>query len=131
MPEGIQAAGNVSPKRIVKISGNNKVVQASAATDKMFGIAGQRTRYAEITGLSLNDGYHAVSGENCEVFQVGETAPLVAGGAVVAGDRITSDASGKGIATTTDKDSIVGQAVNGAASGEEFMCRINPGTVSV
>lgn len=130
MPEGIQAGGNISPKRVVRLNstaGNNKVTQATAATAPLYGISGQSTRYAEITGLSLNDGYHAVSGENCKVHGVGEFAPATAGGTITAGALLTADSEGKVIATTTDGNFIIGDAMHGCSAGEDCVVRIRPG----
>lgn len=130
MPEGIQAGGSIKPKRIIRLTtaGDNKVVQASAATAPMFGISGQGTRYAEITGLSLNDGYHAKDGENCRVFGVGDVAPLIAGsGGTTVGATITSDGDGAGIVTTTDGHYYIGHAMQAVDEGEAFECRVLPG----
>jgi hypothetical protein len=130
MPEGLQAGGNISPKRIVRLSsaaGSNKVTQAAAATTPFYGISGQGTRWAAIEGTSLNDGYHAISGENCKVFVIGDAAPLNLGGTVNAGDLITSNGSGQGIATTTDANFVIGTALQSGVSGEDIMVRIQPG----
>src|SRR5262245_9360088 len=128
MAEGLQAGGNIKPKRIVRLTNaaDNTVVQASAATAMMYGVSGQGTRYTEITGLSLNDGFHAIVGENVKVFGAGEVAPLKAGATVVRGDRITSDSDGRGIPTTTDGHYVIGEALQSAATNEDFEVRILP-----
>jgi hypothetical protein len=131
MPEGLQAGGNITPKSIVRLSasaGDNVVIQAAAATAPLLGIAGQGTRYAEITGLALNDGYAAVQGQNVLVFRVGECAPVIAGaGGLNAGDLVTSDANGNGVTATTDGQFTVGTSLQTVPQGAAAEIQIQPG----
>lgn len=45
---------------------------------------------------------------------------VVAGGAITAGARVTSDANGNAVAATTAGDAVIGVALTGAASGDVF-----------
>lgn len=81
------------------------VAQATAATDKITGIAQTKADGAE---------------ESIEVAGPGGGAKLRLGGTVTAGDLLTSDASGRGIATTTannragavaDEDGVEGDII--------------------
>lgn len=60
----------------------------------------------------------------------GSIVKVKSGGAISAGDRITSDSAGKGVATTTDKQHYAGIAIENAASGDIFMMKVTPGMVS-
>lgn len=59
----------------------------------------------------------------------GGVGRVVAGNTVAIGDKITSNGSGQGIATTTTGNFIVGWARSGAASGQVFDCRVEPGVL--
>jgi hypothetical protein len=132
MPEGIQAGGTIQPKRVVRLNssaGNNRVTQAAAATAPLYGISGQGPRLTvAVVGVSSTDaGAHALSGENCKVYGMGEFAPATAGGTITAGALLTSDANGKVVATTTDGNFIIGDAMHGCAAEEDCLVRIRPG----
>lgn len=113
----MKSGGNISPSRFVKqdTSADNQVTQAGAG-DKIFGIsqAGvRRTPYS-----SLDDGYCAISGEDVEVFGIAEKAVLLEiGGTVTRGDRLKSDANGKGVTTTSTGDEIGAVALVSGTSG--------------
>lgn len=63
------------------------------------------------------------SGEQTDIRFLG-TSKVKAGGTVSAGDWVTADSAGKAVATTTDKDFIVGQALEAAVSGDIFEIRL-------
>lgn len=94
------ANGNILPSSFVKIdttAAMPSVVQASAATDILIGVAKESTDQPPIPQLSGTQ-YAAVAGENCRVYQVGDSCLMTAGsGGWTAGDRLTSDASGNAI----------------------------------
>jgi hypothetical protein len=147
---GFQAAGNITPKSIVILqttavaappagtpaNAGFQVILASGTTVRPVGISKQWTRWNQLQSpapapslANLNDTYHAVAGENCGVFLVGESGPLIAGaGGVTAGDNVTSDANGHGVTAVTGNE-CVGQAMETAAAGCEFPCLVNPGTM--
>jgi hypothetical protein len=80
-----------------------QVVLAAAATNKLLGVLQNTPK----------------SGEAANVRILG-TSKVIAGGSVTDGAWVTSDASGKGVATTTDKDVVVGMAMEAASSGDIF-----------
>ncbi len=75
------AGGDIPARRAVKMSDDNTVVVAAAATDKPIGVS------AEVA---------ATSGGRCDVIIAG-VAEIVAGGNVTRGHPVVSDAEGKGI----------------------------------
>lgn len=111
MPGSFVANGNIRPHRIVKLdtAGPGLVLEASAASDALYGISGPGTRFAAWD--ELDDGYHAVAGENCQVFQDGSKRVMVElGGTVDEGSYLTSHTDGTAIASTTDRDKCIGRA---------------------
>ena len=99
------ANGNIPPSRLVKLdtTTQGRVVVAAATTDPIYGISGRYTRYPPYG--ALDDGNHAIAGENCEVYINPETeVPLQVGGTVTAGDRLTATTGGKGVTTTNPQD---------------------------
>lgn len=94
---------DIAAKRLVKYdaaNGENGCALATLATDKFKGVT-QETLVAGRLGNLQKEGMTI----------------LTAGGVVAIGDRITSDGSGKGIATTTEDNTVAGEAVT-AASGD-------------
>ena len=83
MPQAIpyNAEGAINAYSIVKPGASGGVLQAGAATDKLLGVT------TEIA---------AASGDNCDV-QVEGVVLVKAGGAIAAGDPLTSDASGNAV----------------------------------
>jgi hypothetical protein len=78
--------------KAVKIGADSKhVAVASAASDKMLGIAQSDATNAE---------------DEMEVALPGGGAKALAGGNISAGDLLTSDGSGKLIATTSNADRV-------------------------
>jgi hypothetical protein len=124
----VQAGGNIKPRRIVKlasVNGDNVVTQASGNSAQMYGISDSRTRRPPIE--NLDDGYNAIAGENIRVFVVGDVAPVQAGGAFNAGDRLTSDSDGQAIASSGAGQFIIGVALQAALGiGSIVTCRISP-----
>ena len=60
------------------------------------------------------------------------TAKVKAGvGGAAVGDKITSDASGTAIVTTTDKDTIIGKALQVADAGDIYEVQLAISTLSV
>src|SRR4051794_2591226 len=97
------ANGNIYPCRFVKDDTADGMVVQAGAGDRVRGISGSGTRSAPYPGL--DSAYHAVAGDNCLLYGPGtRDVPLELGGTVTKGGRIKSDADGKGVASTTDKD---------------------------
>jgi hypothetical protein len=89
------AAGDVFPSRFVKVAGDFTFGQATA-NDPIFGISHAGTNYPPIPEVSADKA--ATAGQSIRIHKPGERCLLKAGGTVVAGDRLKSDADGKGVA---------------------------------
>lgn len=128
MPGDLQliANGNISPATFVKLDGSNDdyVLQATAGSgshgDPTIGISGTDTDRAPLSDL-ITTQYHAQQGEPCRVFRAGEICLLTLGtGGATPGERLKSDASGNGIAVTTDADFAGAVALETGASGTQI-----------
>lgn len=89
----------------VKFSSGNIVV-ATAGTDVIVGVVDVDND----AGQDANVRLRSASG----------TAIGLAGGTIAVGDKVTATTGGALIATTTDKDEVVGVALEAASSGAEF-----------
>lgn len=90
---------------IVKLS-SGKVVKAAAGTDVSIGV---------VTNAPA-------SGDTASVFvrSANGTGKVLAGGSITEGAKITADSSGHAVVTTTDKDEVLGIALEAADSGDIF-----------
>lgn len=106
------AEAAISPFRIAKLgTADGKVTIAAAATDLLIGVVNE-------VGPAIN--------ERCDVIHAG-IAYVEAGAAVTRGSSITSDASGRGIATTTTANRVIGIALEAAsAAGDVIRVLIAP-----
>lgn len=87
--------------RIMKFVTGPKLDKATAATDKFAGVLQNKPKI----------------GEAAAYRSVGTSKVVVDGTTPIAvGDRITSDANGKGIKTTTDTDNTIGTAMEAASA---------------
>jgi len=79
------------------------VNQSTAATDQIIGVAenGPRTNPLTMGSTTLYDGFAAISGEDVNIYGVGEVCMLRLGATVVPGALLTADSSGRGITATT------------------------------
>lgn len=84
-------------------SNDGSVVAAAASTDPIVGVLQNKPK----------------AGEPALVQWAG-SSKVIAGGTVTRGDRVTSDASGHAVTTTTNKAVIVGVALQSAVSGDIF-----------
>jgi hypothetical protein len=110
-----KAGGVITAYTAVKIGSDAQHVQAaSAASDKMLGIAQGAATAAEDT---------------VEVAMPGGGAKMKLGGTVAAGDMLTSDASGYGVATTTNADKVIAQAQSAGVSGDVIGVAVIAGIV--
>ena len=100
----VMANGNILPSSFVKLdptSAMPAVLQATANTDILFGIAKESAKDPPIPQLSGTQ-YAAAAGDNLRVYQVGDDCMLTVGsGGLTAGDRVTADASGYGVTSAT------------------------------
>jgi hypothetical protein len=104
MPETRFANGNIAPGRFVILDSTTpggKVIQASAATAPIFGVAQDPTRMPPYA--TLDDGFVAVAGETLLVYTFADKEAWVevGVGGCNPGDRLTANASGQAIVTTT------------------------------
>lgn len=111
------AGAPVAQYRIVKPgAADGRVVQASATTDALIGVAIQPGG--------------AASGAVCEVQMAG-IADVVAGGAVAYGALVSTDADGKAVeasATAGSNIRVLGIALKSAAANDIFPILIAPGS---
>src|SRR5574341_14624 len=118
MPQAAIANGNIAPSRFIKIDTTNegRVLQAGAG-DRVIGISQAGTRRSDYVA---NDGFAAKVNEPIRYFNEKdeESIPLELGGTVARGDRVKSDANGKGVTAGTDKDQYGAIAIVSGVSGE-------------
>jgi hypothetical protein len=118
---GMTATGNIKPLRFVVASTttDNQVTQASGTSTRIVGISGPATRYPPWS--ALDDGFHAIAGENVEMFQPPmKEAYLQLGGTVAAGDLLTSDSDGQGV-TATSGQQVGARARQAGTSGQSIL----------
>lgn len=117
MFKAFTAGGAINPYRIVRFSATDTVVQASAATDALFGV---------------NSDLVIVSGERCEVMTDG-IAWVEAGAAITIGALITSDANGRAVTAAPAagvNNRVIGVALDAAAAaGDQIRVLLSPGSV--
>jgi len=92
------ANGNINPSVFVKIDStiNFGVIQAAAATDKIFGVSDDGTY--QPPGVTGSDGYAAHQNQPIKVYADGDVALITVGvAAITAGDYLKSDANGKAV----------------------------------
>ncbi len=114
LTKAYDVGAKVEKRRIVKFdSSDGVVIKSAAATDKHIGVSSEID--AETT-------------DRCDVFRDG-LAEVDYGGTITRGDMLTSDASGKAVATTTANDRYVGIAEVSGVSGDVGVVLICPGIV--
>jgi len=101
---------------IVKQHTDGTVILAAAATDKIIGVVRNKPAV----------------GQGALVQFLG-TAKVIAGGAVSVGAWVTSDNAGKAVATTTNRDVVIGKYIGtaSAASGDIIEVQLGIFTLSV
>jgi hypothetical protein len=132
MPSRV-AAGNIAPSRFVTPSttADGKVTQATAG-QLVCGISHAGTRNVPGSSLGLDDGYHAIAGENCGVHEFGEMNVLLElVGTVTRGDFIKASTDGKGVTADTDKDYYGARALRSGVSGELIPVHVVQGYFAV
>lgn len=109
-----RAEADIDPFLIVTPgTADGSVVQATAATDAPLG--------------TLNF-LGAENGKMCDVVK-GGTAKCIYGGTVQRGDRLTSDANGKAIATTTAGNRVIGIAETDGVADDEGVYWVAPSQI--
>ena len=84
-------------------SNDGSCVAAASNTDPIVGVLQNKPKATEAA-----------------VVRWGGSSKVIAGGTVTRGAYVTSDSSGHAIATTTNKDVVVGRALQAAVSGDIF-----------
>jgi hypothetical protein len=115
------ANGNISPMRFVSLVGgsNDLAVQSSVTSVPIWGVSARGVRTAPLNPLDA--GYLAVATEAFPVYGPGDDGcRLELGGTVSAGDRLTADSSGRGVATTTTGQWIGAVALINGVIGDEI-----------
>lgn len=125
------ASGSIAMNRFVKLdtTADGKVLQCGAG-EKVYGISHQSSRRAPFS--SLDDGFAAIAGEGLMIYGPGNNSKcgLELGGTVAAGDRLKSDANGKGVATVTNLDEYGALAMSAGVSGEVIEVELRTGMMS-
>lgn len=99
---------------IVEKNADGTVGLAEAASDILKGV--------------IDDGGKA-SGDMIAVITQG-IAKILLGGTVNEGDSITADSAGKGVATTTEGDNVIGRAEEAGVSGDIISVDLNQNMVN-
>lgn len=92
-----KAGANIEPSVFVKLSADNKVITGTANAE-VIGIMHESTWDAPIPGNTAT--YAVPSGQSKRVYQVTESCELEVAVDIDAGEKIASDANGKGILAT-------------------------------
>jgi hypothetical protein len=100
---------------IMKQHTDGTIIIAAAATDKIVGVLQNKPAVGAAA-----------------LIRMGGTAKVIAGGAINPGAWVTSDGNGAAIATTTDKDVVLGKFLGtaAAASGDIIEVQIHIFTLS-
>lgn len=113
MPQGTinsyMANGNILPYSFVKFdsSAPYKVIQASANTDQLLGIAIEAAKDTPLPALTGTQ-YAAIAGTQLRVYQVGTNCLILVGtGGVTAGDLLTSSSTGAALTSAPGSGNIV------------------------
>lgn len=117
-----KAGGNISPSRFVKITATGTVSQTGDA-EICDGISQAGTRRVALDGL--DDGYAAIAGYDIEYFGDNAECLLELGGTVTIGQRIESDADGKGVASTADGAEYGATCLKAGISGDLVPVRVH------
>lgn len=130
MSQGMVANGNISPSTLVKFDTTStppRVIACSANSDIPIGVAQAGTHQTPLSGL--DDGFAATAGLNLTVFTVGDQCQVRVGAAVSAGDRLTSDGSGRAITASGGQQSV-GYALEAATAADQFInMRVQPSKI--
>lgn len=100
------AAADLSTKKyyILKQDSSGNVAIATLATDPIVGVLQNKPK----------------SGEDA-LYRFLGTTKVVAGAPISINDKVTTNSSGKAIATTTDKDTVIGLALEAAGADGDII----------
>ena len=111
----LNAAADLSAKQffIAKVDTSGNADLAALATNALIGVIQNKPQ----------------SGEGA-LIRFGGTSKVKLGGTVTAGAWCTSDTAGKGVATTTDKDTVIGRFLEAGVSGDVVEVQLGIFTLS-
>ena len=118
------ANGDIRPCRFIKAdvtAGKDHYALECDANDRIDGISQEGTNKAQTPDITAT--LAAAAAEQFRAFGPGDQCLLELGGTVVQGDRLKSDADGKGVAIATSGTTIqqIGaRALSAGASGEKI-----------
>lgn len=121
------ADGNIGPMLFVtptSVSGDNRVLLAGAGS-MILGVSQPQQRYGPWG--PIQDGNAAVQGEQLRVYGPGEICWLIVGGTVSVGNRLKSNSSGQGIATTSDGDEYGAIALEAGTANQQIRVMVTLG----
>ena len=118
-------AGTDIPRgHLVKMGANKEtVVVCTAATDLIIGVA------MTGNGIPGDAGEGVLAGDHVEVALVGGGCRPKAGGTIAAGSLLTSDGTGRAIATTTPGNRYIATAMEDAVVGDLFSAHAAAGLI--
>lgn len=126
--QGFIADATIGTCRFVKMTaGKTGRVTQCGAGDKIFGISQmgiRRDLYIDSNGNAAN------ANEPIGVFDDTDETLLELGGTVSAGDRLKSDANGKGVATNTNLDEYGATAIWSGVAGDQIRVKVGRGQIS-
>lgn len=107
---------DVRPSRIVQITGDHEVSEATAGTQQLVGVSHEGTFEAPIPGASELAGR---LGESARIYGDGDMCEVIVGAvALAAGVNVTADANGAAIAATGVLNVVGKTLAAGAAAGK-------------
>jgi len=115
------AGGDISPSRFVKLSGDDTGIQAVAAADDVIGISMEGTNKAPKSD-DVSTPLAATLGQYLKLYGDGDECLITSGAAFSAGDRLTSDATARGITATAANAS--GAIALQTAQGADELVRV-------
>ena len=86
------------------------------------------TTTASFIGVLMNK--PSAEDQAAEIAGVGSIVKVLSGDTIAEGDKITAEAGGKALATTTSPNHYAGIAISPASDGEYFEMIVSPGMVS-
>ena len=98
---------------IVQMDANGEIELGEGATDLLVGVLQNKPKDNEPA-----------------LYRFHGTAKVKAGGAITVGCWVTSDSAGKGVATVTDKETIIGRALEVADTDDIFEVQLGIFTLS-
>lgn len=89
---------------IVQLDASGNIEIGEGATDLLVGVLQNKPASGEAT-----------------LYRFAGTTKVVVAGAIAIGDWVTTDSAGKAVATTTDKDTVIGRALEASANDGDII----------